>query len=71
MAPLPRSVHPGGEQPVLSKVVRRVVVRHYPAPVFAQFLVLMHEQRMTGTVNVRFNFSQGTVTSFDAEEPEA
>lgn len=70
MAPLPRTVNPCGELAVVSKVVRRVVVRHYPAPVFAQFLMLMHEQRMTGSVNVRFNFSQGSVTSFDAEEPD-
>lgn len=71
MAPLPRSINPGGEQTVLSRIVRRVVIRHYPAPVLAQFLMLMHEQRVTGSVNVRFNFSQGTITSFDAEEPEA
>ncbi len=73
MAPLPYAVGPGAnrvEERAEVHVIRRVTVRHYPAPLFAQFLEALHHSKMTGTVTVKFNISQGSMTSFDAEDPD-
>lgn len=52
------------------RVVRRVTVRHYPGALIGQFMQALYDAKTTGSVTLTLNLSQGSMTSFDAEEAD-